>query len=185
MTYLDVDELDGALAVRVLGVVEDPDVGRDAGVEKHVGRQGDDRLDEVVLQEVAADLGRSGASGAVEEWGAVHDDPHPTTAVLGVAHLVGEVEQEEHLPVGGRWQARGEAAVGAGLVALVLDGLGVLLPVHAVGRVGHAEVELTVREGVVREGVAEGDVGGVVALGEHVRLADRVGLRVVLLPEET
>ena len=75
----------------------------------------------------------------------------------------------------------GEPAVGAGFVAFLRDRLGVLLPVHAVGRVGHAEVELAALEGVVGERVAEGDVGRVVALGEQVGLADRVGLRVVLL----
>ena len=36
---------------------------------------------------------------------------------------------------------------------------------------------------VLREGVAEGDVADVLALDEHVRLADGVGLVVQLLPE--
>ena len=56
-----------------------------------------------------------------------------------------------------------------------------MLPVDAVGRVGHAEVELAALEGVVGERVAEGDVGRVMALGQQVGLADRVRLRVVLL----
>src|SRR5690606_6809277 len=37
-----VDELDEAFAVGCFLVGKDPDVGRDAGVVEHVGRQGDD-----------------------------------------------------------------------------------------------------------------------------------------------
>ena len=51
-----VDELHLALARGGLAVADDPDVGADAGVVEHVGRQADDGLDQVVLQHVAADL---------------------------------------------------------------------------------------------------------------------------------
>ena len=56
------------------------------------------------------------------------------------------------------------------------------LPVDAVGRVGEAVVEGASGEQVVGEGVAELDVSGVLALGDHVALADGVGLVVDLLP---
>ena len=51
-----VDELDFALSVLGLAVADDPDVGADARVVEHVGGQGDDGLDEVILQQVPADL---------------------------------------------------------------------------------------------------------------------------------
>ena len=112
-----VDELDLALAVGMLGVVEDPDVGGDAGVEEHVGRQRDDGLDEVVLQQPLADVGWPGAGASVEQGRAVHDDPDPAAAVLGCPHLVGQVQQEEHLPVRGGRQTRSKPAVGTRFVA--------------------------------------------------------------------
>ena len=64
------------------------------------------------------------------------------------------------------------------------DGVLGRLPVDAVGRVGEAVVEGASGEQVVREGVAALDVGGVLALGDHVALADGVGLVVDLLPIE-
>ena len=66
-----VDELHAALAVGGLFVGEDPDVGRDAGVVEHVGRQGDDGFEQVALEEVAADLALAGTGAAGEERGAI------------------------------------------------------------------------------------------------------------------
>ena len=51
-----VDQLHLALAVLRLAVGEHPDVGGDAGVVEHVERQGDDRLQPVVLDDPAADV---------------------------------------------------------------------------------------------------------------------------------
>jgi hypothetical protein len=51
-----IDELDFALARSRLSVANDPDIGTDAGVVEHVGGQPDDGLDQIVLQNVAADL---------------------------------------------------------------------------------------------------------------------------------
>ncbi len=95
-----------------------------------------------------------------------------------------QVKQEEHLPVRGRRQAGREPTVRTGLLPLRLDLLGVLLPVDAVWRVGHAVVELAALERVVGQRVAERDVGRVVPLGQQVGFADRVRLRVVLLAEQ-
>ena len=73
---------------------------------------------------------------------------------------------------------------------LVLDVPLLLLPLHAERRVGQHVVEgalLAVGvavEAVLGEGVAENDVVGVLALDEHVRLADRPGFVVPVLPEQ-
>jgi hypothetical protein len=55
-------------------LLERIDVGRDAGVVEHVGRQGDDGLEQVAFEEVAADLALAGTGAAGEERGAVQDD---------------------------------------------------------------------------------------------------------------
>jgi hypothetical protein len=66
-----VDELDVALAVGGLVVGKDPDAGGDAGVVEHVGGQRDDGLDEVVLEQIAADFRLAGARAAGEERRAI------------------------------------------------------------------------------------------------------------------
>ena len=113
-----VDELDEAFAVGVLGVVEDPDVGGDAGVEEHVGRQRDDRLDQVVLQQPPADVGRAGLGGAVEQRRAVHDDAGPAAAVLGGAHLVARWSRNSICPSEVAGQARARSGRTGRLVTL-------------------------------------------------------------------
>jgi hypothetical protein len=52
-------------------VGKDPDVGGDAGVVEHVGGQRDDGLDEVVLEQIAADFRLAGARAAGEERRAI------------------------------------------------------------------------------------------------------------------
>ena len=66
------------------------------------------------------------------------------------------------------------------LAHLVLD----LLPLDPERRIGEQVVEALALVVVFREGVAVGDVRGVLALEHHVRAADRVGLGVQLLPED-
>ena len=51
-----VDELDLALAMLGLAVGDHPDVGRDAGVVKHVERQRDDGFQPVILDDPTADV---------------------------------------------------------------------------------------------------------------------------------
>ena len=58
-----------------------------------------------------------------------------------------------------------------------------LFPIHAEGRVGEHVVELLAVELIGGEGVAEFDVRDVLALNQHVGLADGVALRVQLLTE--
>lgn len=52
-----VDELDAARAVGGLFVGEHPDVGGDARVVEHIGRERDNGFEQVGLQDVSADLG--------------------------------------------------------------------------------------------------------------------------------
>jgi hypothetical protein len=82
-----VDQLHLALARRGLPVRENPDIGRDAGVVEHVGRQADDRLDEVVLQHITPDFALARSRAAREERRAIEHDPEPAAAVDRRPHL--------------------------------------------------------------------------------------------------
>jgi hypothetical protein len=94
------------------------------------------------------------------------------------------VQQEQQRPVGHAGQAGAEAAGEAFLLVLGLANfLFDLLPVHAKGRVGEHVVELLAGEAVFRQRIAPHDVLRVLALDEHVRLADGVGLVIQLLAE--
>ena len=98
--------------------------------------------------------------------------------------------EEEERAVIHAGRARAEATAVAEGVALVLDVALLLLPLHAEGRIGEHVVEgpfLAVGgavEAVLGEGVAEDDVVGVLALDEHVGLADGPGFVVPVLTEE-
>ena len=88
-------------------------------------------------------------------------------------HLGQQVHQEEHRAIADARQAGAEAAVEALLScsgARPFD----LFPFHAEGRVGQHVVELTAAVAVVAERIAGDDVGHVLALDEHVGLADGV-----------
>ena len=155
---------------------------RDAGVVEHVGRQRDDGLQPVVLDDPLADVRLAGAGAAGEERRAVEDDADPAAAFARRAHLRQQVHQEQQRPVRDARQAGAEAAVVPLLLVLVADLLLDLLPLHAEGRIGEAVVEGLAGVAVVGQGVAEHDVRHVLPLDQHVGLADRVGLRVELLP---
>ena len=98
--------------------------------------------------------------------------------------------EEEQRAVVDAWQAGAETAVVAERFGLLLDVAALLLPLHAEGGIGEHVVEgppsapVVVLEGVPREGVPEADVVVVLALDEHVGLADRPRLVVPVLPEE-
>ena len=109
--------------------------------------------------------------------------PNRLPPSTGGPHLRDQVHQEQHRPVGDPRQAGSEAAIEALLLVLLADLLLDLLPLDAERRVGEHVVEALAVEAVVREGVAEDDVVHVLALDEHVGLADGVGLGVQLLPE--
>ena len=112
-----------------------------------------------------------------------------------VVHLRRHVGQEEHLAIAGTGHQRELLALVHHLEArvahpvLAAHGFEVFLPALAVGRVGEHEVELLRREGIVRQRGplrAADDVVRILALAleQHVRLADGVGLRVDLLAVE-
>ena len=84
-----VDQQHLALALLRLAVRHEPQVGRDVGVVEHVRRQGHDRVQVVVLQDVAADLRFAAAGVAREQRRAVVDqaDPAAAFAVDERAHL--------------------------------------------------------------------------------------------------
>ena len=110
-------------------------------------------------------------------------------------HLRRHVGEEEHLAVAGAGDERQLLALVHHLEArvahpvLAAHRFEVLLPALPVRRIGEHEVELLRREGVVRERGplrAADDVVGAFALAlqQHVRLADGVGLGIDLLAVE-
>ena len=58
-----------------------------------------------------------------------------------------------------------------------------LFPFHAERRIGQHVVEPRVSVAVFRQGVSRDNVGDILPLDQHVRLADRIALVVQLLPE--
>lgn len=179
-----IDELDLALALRLLVVGDDPNVGRDAGVVEHVGGQGDDGFQPVVLDDPAADLRLARARAADEKRRAIEHDAN-AAATFGLGpHLRDEVQQEEQAAVGHARQARAEPPLVAFLRVLVTDEFLDLFPLHAKRRIGEHVVEALAGQAVVGERVSVDDVGDVLALDEHVRLADGVGLGIQFLAED-
>ena len=91
------------------------------------------------------------------------------------------MQQEEQRAIADARQAGTEAAVEALLLEFLADFGFDLLPFHAEGRIGKHVVEDLAEQAVGGEGVAEDDVGDVLALDQHVGLADGVGLGVQFL----
>ena len=60
-------QLQLAFAVFGLAVAEYPDIGADAGVVEHVGRQANDGFDQIVFQHVAANFAFAGTRAAGEQ----------------------------------------------------------------------------------------------------------------------
>ena len=184
-----VDELDLALAPRFLAVGHHPEIGRDAGIVEQLVGQGDDGLQPVVLDDPAPDVALAAAGVAREQGRAVEHDGEATAAGLGRAHFRQHVLQEQQRAVVDARQPRAEPAGIAEGLGLVPNRLALLLPLHAEGRVGQHVVEgprparVVGPEGVRGEGVAEMDVVRVLALDEHVGLADRPGFVVPVLAE--
>ena len=82
-----------------LAIAEHPDVGGDVGVVEHVERQGDDRLEPVVLDDPAADVALALAGVTREQRAAVVDLGDPAAEPGALLHLREHVGEEEHLAV--------------------------------------------------------------------------------------
>jgi hypothetical protein len=130
---------------------------------------------------MAADLALARAGAAGEQRRAVQHDADAAAAILRGAHLRQQMQQEQQRAIRDARQAGAEATGMAHLLVLAADLLLDLLPLHAEGRVGQHVVELLRRVAVVGEGVAGDDVAHVLALDEHVCLADGVALVVQFL----
>ena len=134
-----------------------------------------------MIQRRISDSARAGR--AVEQRRAVKHDRQPRAAILGSLHLGDHVLQEQERAVVDPRQPGAEPSVeslGLGLLAdLGLD----LLPLDPERRIREQVVVPLALVVILGERVAVGDMGGVLALEHHVRAADRVRLRVELLPE--
>ncbi len=178
-----VDELHLALARFGLAIAHDPHIGADAGVVEHVGGQADDGLTQVVFEHVTSDLTFARPRTAGEQRRAVEHDAEAAAAIFGGAHLGDEVQQKQHGAVTHARQAGAESAVISLLLVLFANLLLDLFPFHAKGRVGQHVIERLARVPVITQRVAEGDVGNILPLDDHVGLADGVRLGVEFLPK--
>ncbi len=188
-----VDELHAALPVGGFAVAQQPDVGGDAGVVEHVQRQGDDRLQPVILDDPAPDVALPLAGIAGEQRRTVVDLGDAAAQRRLVLHLRQQIGQEHQLAVrrAGDEAEVGVAAVADGEtrvadVALAAHALQVSLPAFAIGRVREHEVELAPREAVLRQRGPQGEVidRRPLALQQQVGLGDGIGFRVDLLAVE-
>lgn len=164
-------------AVVRLGLFQHQDAGGDAGAEEEVVRQLDDAVDEVVVDEVLADLLLRPAP--------VH---HPGEADDGGGAIGGQPGEAVHdegqvcLGLGGQHPGRGEAGV------VDEGGVAVPLPLDGVGGIGDDDLKrFLVPVLGVGEGVPVGDVELVIVdvVEEHVDPAEVVGGQVDLLAKET
>ena len=105
---------------------------------------------------------------------------------LRVAHLGEHVLEKEKRAVVHARRARAEASREAQRSRSFSMTRLLLFPLHAEGRIGEHVIELLRRavEAILREGVAEDDVVGVLALDEHVGFADGPGFVVPVLAEQ-
>ena len=161
-----------------LVLIENPNVGADAGVHEHIGGQLNDAVQPVVLQNVAADFGRAGARVPGEQRRAILNDGHLT---LGI-QLLQAIEHKQLLPVGNLGQAGGKTSV-LTPCSFSLHSLLLTLPVNPEGRVGNDVAEGVVREFVFAEGVTKTHIVRIAAADHHVRLGNGEGGRVELLAE--
>ncbi|MNR48146.1 hypothetical protein D3C85_1673450 [compost metagenome] len=90
-----VDQLHLALARSGFVVAEYPHIGGDAGVVEHVRRQRDDGFDQIVLQQVAANLRLTRTRAAGKPRRAVEDDTDARATVARVTHLADQVQQKQ------------------------------------------------------------------------------------------
>lgn len=159
-----VDELHLAAAACLLAVGDNPDEGADARIIKHILGHGDNGFEQVVLDDVAAQVALTAVGIAREEGGTVVnlDNARALLVVHHAAHVVGE---EEHLRVANAGHEAQRAAVElakearvgyAALVCAATHGGEVVLPRCAKGRVGDAEVKLATRVAVVADGAGVG-----------------------------
>ena len=108
------------------------------------------------------------------------NDGNAAAAVLRFLHFGNGSEQEQHLTVAGRRQTRAKPS-GKPPLGLGFHRRFFILPLPAEGRIGQHIVEGLALELVVGQSVAVLDEVGIVALDEHIRLADSKGLIVQLL----
>jgi len=135
-----VDKLDLAFSAGPLAVGDHPDVGGDAGVVEELLGQGDQRFQQIVFQDVAADLAFATAGIPLNSGEPFMMIARREPAILRILGVREHVQQKEKLAVADARQSRSEATRGPALT-LGADGIFVALPVLAVGWIGDQVVE--------------------------------------------
>ena len=101
--------------------------------------------------------------------------------VLSRPHLADQVQQEQQRAITHPGQTWSKATVKAHQIGFLTDVLLDLLPVHTKRWIGEHVIELLLLQAVVVQRVAKDDIADVLALDQHVGLANRVRFRVQLL----
>ena len=96
--------LTGTISRLVLG--QNPDIGADTGVHKHIGGQLNNAIQPIVFQNVLTDIGRTATGITGEQRGTVLDNGH-----LSVRCQLGKtIQHKQLLPIGNLRQPRRETA---------------------------------------------------------------------------
>lgn len=182
-----VDELDFVLPFRFLSVGKHPNVGGYPRIVEKLVRKRNDGFEIVVFAHPTTYLAFTASGVPRKKRGAIEYHADAGSALARVTHFGNHVFQKQELPVRTPWQTRAETSSETPF-RFLFHGFLVLLPIHAIGRVGEDVIEFQVRKLVGRQGTRYGVVlipapnpVRVLALHEHVRLADGVSHGVELL----
>lgn len=157
-----VEELDLASPPFFLAVGDDPDVGADAGIVKHLLRQGDHRFEPVVFDDPFTNVALPGPRAAGEKGRAAEDDCQARAMFLLVRQhrleFSDHVLQKEQRTVVYSGKSGAEPSFKTELLVFPLDFRLLLFPVDAEWRIGEKVVEGVAGKLVVGKAVAEADV---------------------------
>ena len=179
-----IDQLDLALAVGLFAVGHHPHEGADAGVVKHLLRQGNDCFQLVAFNDPAPDLALAAAGATGEQGGTVEHNGNPGARPVAIVrpeilHLAHHVEQKQQRSIIDTRQLAGISAE----VGPAVDRLLLRFPVHSKGGVGQQVVEPLLGKGIAGECVAELYAAILVAFDQQVGRRYRIGAGVVVLPK--
>src|ERR1700733_2826184 len=181
-----IDAVYATLAGLRLAVGHNPNVGRDPRVIEKLLRKRDQRLEQVILQDEAANFAFATPGIPCEQRRAIHDDRDARAALLGLFGVREHVQKEEKLAVTDARKPWCESPCCTPLV-LSSHGVFVTLPILSVRRIRDQVVERLAGMAIVRERAAIGDIVRIApgrVFYEEIGLGDSPCLRIYFLAEQ-